>query len=144
MSDFVLISLVLSQTIAFASLLVYFFLKDKKQDQDRKSFADDLKGYFQDVNKKSETVFVQTFNSYLKHISNLEKMVLPKPITQKMVEDVLKQTPPIVREVFVENEIDKVEDDGIKITESNFNKIPIGQTTKVMFEEGDDMPTVVE
>lgn len=125
------IILAATQVTAFIAFLVFFFFREKHQE----SIDSRKQKFYVDAMTQSNELISQNFSAYLKHIQNLEKMVLPKAVSQKEVEDILNRTPPIV-----ENEIDKVEDDPFGFAkEDSFAKVPINNETQVMFEEGEDM-----
>ena len=101
-----------------------------------------------DRNKDMDTLLGKTFTAYLKHIQVLEKSVLPKRVTTRMVQDVLDRATPEVTENEIESEGEKkvvigpdgklVDPNEIEINEDNFGSIPINKKTKVAFEE--DLP----
>lgn len=133
--------LALTQSAALIAFLVWFYFREKDKDKNTETTEARKQQFYVDAMKQSTALVTQNFSSYLKHIANLEKMVLPKPVSDIDIKAILDRTPPIV-----DNEIDKVEDMPFPFaSEEDFAKIPINNETQVMFEEGDDMiPTEIE
>lgn len=131
------IILAITQAVVLIAFFTFFLLREKHQEQidSRKQ-----KFYVEAMDQTTELV-TKNFSTYLKHIANLEKMVLPKQVTEADVRAVWDRTPPIV-----ENDIEKEADDPFGFNqEESFAKVPINNETQVMFEEGEDMiPTIVE
>lgn len=136
------IALAITQITLVLAVLFYFYKREKFRETLNEETDSRKQQFYVEAMKQSTALVTQNFSTYLKHIQNLEKMVLPKPITQKDVQDILDRTPPIV-----ENDIDRDDSDdpfGFAKEES-FARVPINNKTQVMFEEGEDMiPTEVE
>lgn len=135
------IVLAITQVIVILTITFYFYKREKFRDALTEEIDSRKQAFYVEAMKQSTELVTQNFSTYLKHIQNLEKMVLPKPVTQKEIKDILDRTPPIV-----ENDIEKVGDDPFGFNkEDSFARVPINNTTQVMFEEGEDMiPTEVE
>jgi len=135
------IVLVVTNFLIVLTVFVYFYLREVRHREDAQDQILQVSQFYRESSTAQENLFKeislskdklvgQSFVAYLKHIQGLEKMVLPKPINKKMVEDIMLRTPPIS-----ENEIDKQDEE---ITEDNFmdvlSKIPITGATSVAFE----------
>lgn len=133
--------LALTQSAILIAFLVWFYFREKDKDKNAETIDSRKQKFYVDAMEQSTNLVTQNFSSYLKHIANLEKMVLPKPISDRDVKAVLDRTPPIV-----ENDIERIEDDPFGYNkEESFARVPINNETQVMFEEGEDMiPTEVE
>lgn len=130
--------LIVSQTIIILSLLVYHLFKERIGSKE----MDRFKGFFNEQTVKNNDFTLKSLSAYLKHIQQLEKIVLdnkkPRPIDEDHIKEVLMRGPEPA-----ENEISRIEDDGsIELNETNFKNIPFGVNTSVLFEG--DMPTTVE
>lgn len=141
--ELVVIILALANVTCLISGLVFFYHREKRQMREAQEVVLDSQTFYENVNQRTGVLLGQAFNSYLKHIQNLEKMVLPKPITQKMVVDVLKESPPAFTQP-VENEIEKPDKTPGAFDEDIFKNIPIRRDTKVVIQEENDLPTFVE
>lgn len=139
----VLIVLAITQLLTLVAILGFFLYREHRYRNDDQRNTQLLKDYFQELNKGKDKVLGDSFGLYLKHIQKLETMVLPKPVTAKMVQEVIDRTPPIV----VENEIDRIDRDVINdspIGGVPFESIPISRDTKVVFDEGNGFPTEID
>lgn len=139
----------ITQTITLITLLIFFLLREFRHRDDDQKTSRLIESYFEKVNSSRDNLIekmslskdrliIDTNNTYLKHVANLEKMITtPKPLapTDRMVQQILDRTPPIV----TENPIEVSEDeDSLEFTENNLRNIPIRRDTKIRFE--DDMP----
>lgn len=133
--------LTISNLLMVIAVLFYFYFQEVKQKEEVRDQTYKSQQFFREMNNSKDLLYKEISLSkdkltnenliaFLKHIKNLEEMVLPKPITKGMVDDIMLRTPPLV-----ENEIDK---DVGKIDEENFmdvfSKIPLDGNTKVAFE----------
>lgn len=130
------------------SFLLYFYFKEIRHKNDDNLRLGSLEKFYKEANetrdqllkeitKSKDETFRKTFEDFLKHIQKLELMVLPKPVTRNMVNEVLTRSP-----MEVENDIEKSD---IEINQDNFmdvlSKIPITDKTSVAFEnEIESMP----
>lgn len=140
----------ISWGILMIALLVFFFLEKKEELTYKKhleimvtEIPKEMQVLYgrilEDRDKQFSKMLDKTFSSYLKHIQALEKMAIPKPITTKMVKEVMERDLPTI-----ENEIDRVEEDSIPVTETNLPDI-INKNPKIVFESDDgEIPTVIE
>lgn len=144
----------LTSLVTIISLLAFFFAREKEQLLYKKhlevlvtNIPQDIQSSYNKILESRDKLFVKgfdkTFALYLKHIQALEKMALPKPITTKMVRDVMDRD--IEGGGEYKNEIEKEEEDSVPVTESNLAHI-INSNPKIEFEGPDDIdiPTVIE
>ena len=140
--------LAITNLLLVVAVLVYFYFREIKHQNSIDNQLEKTQKFYEQISlskdalaesssESEKKLLNQIFGSFLKHIKELEQMVLPKPITRNMVEDIMLRTPPLV-----ENEIEKNPED---ITEENFmdvfSRIPIDDNTKVSFEnEIDQLP----
>lgn len=134
------IVLSLSLVLMVVSILTYFFIRERLHRTTDSQTITLLEQHFSKISQEKDILISTLMLEHLKHIANLEKMILPKPVTQKDVQSILDRTP-----LIVDNDIEKIEDNGIEITEDNLGSIPFSGSTKVIIEgEGDDsIPTQV-
>lgn len=147
------------EVITIVFLLGFLVYKDIQYYKDRNKFEEAISVLPQKLETITSNLFKErekTFTLYLKHIQTLEKMAFPKPVTTKMVREVLNRTPELSpnMEPF-ENQIEKdpdkdtvldsngkpVDPNQIEVNDQNFGDIPITSDTKVAFE--DELPTRV-
>jgi len=130
------IFLALSNLIFAGAILFYFYKREMKHREDAEKNIILIQEFYKQISLSKDKLAAESFKGYLKHIQALEKMVLPKPITKEMVNDILLQTPPMA-----ENDIEKNAED---VNKENFmdvfSKIPIDNETKVAFENEIDAP----
>lgn len=133
--------LALTQSAIFIAFLAWFYFREKDKDKTAETIDSRKQKFYVDAMDQSTKLVNQNFSSYLKHIANLEKMVLPKPVSDKDVQAILDRTP-----LIVDNDIERIEDLPYPFdSEESFAKVPITSETQVMFEEGENMiPTEVE
>lgn len=134
------VTLAVSQTLILLALLFYFYKREVKKDILGQSALETFQKQFDAMEERKDALLEANFSSYLKHIANLEKMVLPKPVTAKMVQDVIARGP----EEVVENQIEETGTPEIDINEENFKNIPINRDTRVIFEESDPPTQVLD
>jgi hypothetical protein len=92
---------------------------------------------------KTHQLIQESFRDFLKHIEKLERMTLPKPVTEKDVKSVLSRIGTIADESLeIENDIEKTPDKGVQLPSDEWTGF-INADTKVAFEE-EDIPTIVE
>lgn len=147
------IVLSVSQAIIILALLIFFYKRDsedkvyrQKLEEKLTSLPEDLQTKIMDTVKEINLHVLETssqnFASYLKHIKELEKLTLPRPITSADVEAVWNRGTKMA-----ENEISQNQEDGsIELNEDNFKNIPMTKDTNVMFEfQGgeSDIPTTI-
>ena len=133
--------LVITNFLMVGSILLYFYFREIRHKNDENLRNESLQQFYKDANntrdqllkditKSKDETFKKTFEDFLKHIQKLELMVLPKPVTRNMVQEVLDRSP-----LEVENDIEKSD---VEINQENFmdvlSKIPITDKTKVAFE----------
>lgn len=144
--------LVLSNLLFGISILVYFFIREIKNENRefekfqklnesmslevevlQQGYQESLKTIVE-TTKSKDNLTQKALLEYLKHNERLEKMILPQPVTRKAVQDILDQTPPMVP-----NEIEKLD---VELQQDELNemlsKIPITKDTKLAFE-GDEI-----
>lgn len=133
------IAFALTQTLTIISLLYYVYKLQKDSEVYRQKVEQllvDIPRQITDLHvklssdreKRLDKTLEKTFGQYLKHIKDLEKMAIPnKPITTKMVQDILDHTA---------NEIDKPFVDSVPVTEDNIGDI-VAMNPKVVFEGND-------
>lgn len=133
--------LALTQSAALIAFLAWFYFREKEKDKGSEATDQRKQEFYVTAMDQTTKLVTQNFSSYLKHIANLEKMVLPKAVSERDIQAILDRTPPIV-----ENDIEAVEDDPFGYNkEESFARVPINNETQVMFEEGENMiPTEVE
>jgi len=135
------IILTISNAVIVVAILVYFYLREIRNRQSvdeqltkTQTFYEKIStskdSLLKEINSSKDKLSNQNFTAFLKHIQQLEQMVLPKPITKQMVDDIMLRTPPLT-----ENEIEK---DAEEIDQDNFmevlSKIPMDEFTNVSFE----------
>jgi hypothetical protein len=92
---------------------------------------------------KTHQLIQESFRDFLKHIEKLERMTLPKPVTEKDVKSVLSRIGTIADESLeIENEIEKTPDKGVQLPNDEWTGF-INGDTKVAFED-EEIPTIVE
>jgi len=137
------IVLALSLSLVAISLLVVFYFYEKDQLAYRRKLEESLvdlptglQRFYTQLEAKQDISAVKTmekaFAGYLKHIQALEGRAFPKPITTKMVREVME------RDISaVENEIEKREEISEQVTESNLDKIVRTDPSKlkILFED---------
>lgn len=133
------LSIVLGVTVL--ALLFFIFKREREKNKDIRYVVEEIGDFMVENNK----IAAQNLSAYLKHIQQLEKIVIeekkPKPakIDDAYLKEVLSRGPELV-----ENEISKAdEDQGIEINETNFKNIPFGANTNIQFE-GDPPPIIDE
>src|ERR1035437_9665297 len=144
-------SLVFTNLLLVGAIIAYFYLKEnKKEDQSfaqfqkiadfmvnalntNKANAEIALLTLQEISKSKDDLTQKTLLEYLKHNERLEKLILPKPVTAKAVQEVLDHMPE-----SVPNDIDKTDKE---LADEQLNDImatiPITHDTKVAWEQGD-------
>lgn len=124
------ITLAITNLLLVVAVLTYFYLREIKQTERLEDQIFSTQGFFEEMNQTKDNLIRENFKNFLAHIKHLEEMVLPKPVTRSMVDDIMLRTPPLS-----ENEIEKNPEE---INQENFmdvfSKIPINANTKVVFE----------
>lgn len=130
-----MVELVLSASLALVTVAVLIYLF-QKEDRSRK--------FYLGLAKETSEATHKNFNAYLKHIQNLEKIVIenkkPRPVDEDHVREILARE----KYTVVENDIDKPEEDqGVKLDENNFaSVIPFSKGVNIEIEQ--DMPLTAE
>lgn len=130
------IILALTQTVIIGFLLVFFYKRESISSQKDQETAKLIKEFANEQSYNVSQLVESTFSDYLKHIQKLETINVPKPVTSQMVQDILDRTPVMAEP----NQIEEVEDNGIRINEDNMSSIPLNGDTNIMFES-DELPT---
>lgn len=143
--------LVIANTVIVIAILIYFYFKDAKHTEETTYQITNSQDFIREINTSKDELLKevtqskdkltnQNFKDFLTHIRKLEEMVLPKPVTKQMVNDIMYATPPLT-----ENEIEKNSED---INQDNFmdvlSHIPIDNNTRVSFENEIDTGDVPE
>jgi hypothetical protein len=140
--------LVLSNLLFGGVIIAYFYFREVKNKINDTETITKLDSFYQTAIDKMQTIYTQQFSTlkdlakskddltqealleYLKHTERLEKMVLPKPVTRRAVEEILAQTPSLVP-----NDIEKTDQE---LDQDQLNdllsRIPITKDTKVKIE----------
>lgn len=128
---------ILSITIAVLvfSLLFFVYKREMRSRDDGEKYVQLVKEFATEQITSTHQIIERTFADYLKHIQKLETINVPKPVTDKMVQEILNRTP-AMSEV---NEIEKEEDNGLQMMNKDLTDIPITRDTQVVFEG--DIPT---
>lgn len=132
------IILAVTQAVIVLFLLVFFYKREHRSIEKDQETSRLVRDFAVQQAKENIAVIKSISTEYLKHIQKLETINVPKPVTQKSVQEILDRTPPMAEP----NSIDKSDDNGFEITEANLGSIPIGDKTKVVFE-GNDFPTEI-
>lgn len=146
--------LALCLVLVFVSLLVYFYFHEKEEKKYIKgiqasliTIPSDLQKLYAEIaerdNARTQKTLSETFTKYLKHIENLERMVLPKPVTTKDVQSVMSRIGQVADESLeIQNDIEKEEDKGVEMPSDTWTGY-INAETKVAFEN-EESSTVLE
>lgn len=151
-----MIEIVLSICLAlgFIGLLIYFYFHEKEErvyktkiQTDLTNLPIELQKFYAEISKRdterTQKMIGDTFKMYLKHIEKLERMTLPKPVTEKDVKAVMSRIGTLAdetQEMKWDNEIEKAEK-GVELPKDEWTGYITGET-KVAFEDGPE-PTVV-
>ena len=146
------IILAITQSVTLIALLVFFLVRENRHREDAqkgtillKEFANEQSSNTSQLVEKltndTEKLLEKTHISYLKHIRELEKMILPSPVTTERVQSVLDRIPDLA-----ENDIAKRDEEelAMDIDENSLKNIPINNQTNVVFEGLDDIPTTID
>lgn len=141
------IILAVSQSITLLAILGFFLIREQRKKENDYIQSDMLKDFMQQKSME-QTKFLEKQaaeqikaneklnNAYLKHIANLEKMLVPN------------QAPALGDRIFperIQNEIDEESsNDQSSFGDDPFAGIPIGQDTRVIFEGDPTIPTEIE
>lgn len=149
------IILSLSLITGFIALLVYIYLHEQQENEYIKKIQTDLTNLPIELNKfyatisekdtaRTQKLIGDSFTKYLNHIEKLERMVLPKPVTEKDVKAVMSRIGTVADEsleIKLDNEIEKAEK-GVEMPRDEWTGYITGET-KVAFED-EEVPTVIE
>lgn len=140
------IILAVTQSITLLGILAFFLIREQRRKDNEFIQADMLKDFmeqksieqvkFLDSQAKEQIKAAEKLNNaYLKHIANLEKMLVPTPVAAPVLSG------PVFPE-GIQNEIDEAPRvDEMGFGDDPFAGIPIGQDTNVIFEGDPGIPT---
>jgi hypothetical protein len=145
----------ISMLATMIGILTYFYFHEKEQQvyiskiqHNLTNLPIELQKFYAEISSKdtsrNQKLINETFRQYLRHIEKLERMVLPKPVTEKDVQSVMNRIGTIAdnkEEIQWENEIEKAEK-GVELPKDDWTGY-INADTKVAFEGEEDI-TVIE
>jgi len=140
--------------IGFLGILWYLYNHEKNEREyikkiqtDLTTLPLDLQKYYAEISERdtarTQKLIGESFKLYLKHIEKLERMTLPKPVTEKDVKAVMSRMGTVADESLeekLENEIEKAEK-GVEMPNNHWTEYITGET-KVAFDDEPE-PTVV-
>jgi hypothetical protein len=137
----------------FIGLLAFIFYKDKQEREYIRKLQTDLTNLPTDLQKfhteimerdtaRTYKLIGDSFKDFLRHIEKLERMTLPKPVTEKDVRSVLSRVGEVADESLeIANDIEQEQDKGVEMPADDWTGF-IDNKTKVAFE-GDNLPPIV-
>ncbi len=145
----------ISILVTMIGILTYFYFHEKEQQvyisniqHDLTNLPIELQRFYAEISSKdssrNQKLINDTFRQFLSHIKDLERMVLPKPVTEKDVKSVMNRIGTIAddkEEIQWENEIEKAEK-GVELPKDDWTGY-INADTKVAFE-GEEDQTIIE
>src|SRR6266702_816784 len=145
----------ISILVTMIGILTYFYFHEKEQQvyisniqHDLTNLPIELQRFYAEISSKdssrNQKLINDTFRQFLSHIKDLERMVLPKPVTEKDEKSVMNRIGTIAddkEEIQWENEIEKAEK-GVELPKDDWTGY-INTDTKVAFE-GEEDQTIIE